>query len=116
MAALMWRITNAHKYSCEACQYKTYNRCHYERHLASQRHFLRAMFAPKAPFDIKVVVASYLRCDKLLGLGSVGIAAMNLNFPPTKWKFIKVGLGDPPAQTGVLAVPIARSLRNQVSV
>ena len=102
---LMWRITNAKKYSCEACNYSTYNRCHYERHLASKRHFLRAIFALHAPFDIKVLVASYLRCDKLLGLDRVGIAAMNLNFPPTRWKFIKVDLGDPPAQTDVSAVP-----------
>ena len=113
---VMWRITNARKYTCEACNYSTYNRCHYERHLGSIAHFLRAVFAPKAPFDIKVVVASYLRCDQLLGMGKVGVAAMNMNFPPTRWKFIKVGLVGPPARNDVLVVPIIRNWQNPVSV
>ena len=112
----MWRISNAQKYVCEACNYKTYNRCHYERHLASKRHFLRAVFALEAPFDIKVLVASFLRCDQLLGLGKVGIAAMNRNFPPVRWKFIKVGLGGPRARNDVLAVPTEHSWQNPVSV
>ena len=113
---VMWRITNARKYTCEACNYKTYNRCHYERHLGSIAHFLRAVFAPKAPFDIKVVVASYLRCDQLLGMGEVGVAAMNMNFPPIRWKFIRVGLGGPHARNDVLAVPTEHNWQNLVSV
>ena len=81
----MWRMSNANRYVCTVCDFQTCNKNHYVRHCRTVKHFMLKTFS-QAPFEIKVIVATYLRCDKLSRAGRVGIAAMRLRYPPTRWR------------------------------
>ena len=80
----MWKLTNKKRHVCETCGYQTHNLALFKRHINSNRHFLMT-YIRTAPFDIKCVIASFLRADKVWRLGKVGEAAMRINYPVVKW-------------------------------
>ena len=123
-AAEMWWDLNRQKYKCEACDFCTANRTHWERHKASLKHFLLAELRPNCPRDCKIVIASFLPFTQLTKLGQIGIDAVQYALTDRiKWynhnqiylvnkKYFKVVPGDPPSQTVYLGVRRGHTLQS----
>ena len=56
IARTIWRLENAKKYTCPACNFSTHNKSLYNRHKQTIRHWLRTEIY-QAPRDIKMLIA-----------------------------------------------------------
>ena len=74
----MWILLNKDRYTCECCNYSSYNKSLFVRHLNSTKHWLNDFFFKNCPNDLKVVVGSFLPMQKLIKSGKNGLRAMNL--------------------------------------
>ena len=116
-AARMWKLANACRYKCRACDYKSHNRAIFCRHVNTTSHWLCAEFAQYAPRDVKIVVASFLPLKKLVLCGLVRVAAFNYNLPlGHPWRMKVTALGDPRARTAGGVAGIIRRKQTLVFV
>ena len=97
LARKIWRLENKRRHECKTCGYSTHNKSHMKRHLESTNHFLLHEYAPNAPRDINLVVASFLDFHEIYFLGKLCADALNYRRPEgCVWRFTqRWAPGDP---------------------
>ena len=78
MATALWRISNRDRWVCSRCNFSTYSKSHYFRHLTSDKHFLLTEFHDCCPRELRIVIASFLPFYLLSDLKCIGPAALKL--------------------------------------
>ena len=96
-ARKIWKLENKRRHECKTCGYSTHNKSHMKRHLESTTHFLLHEYAPNAPRDINLVVASFLEFHEIQLLGKLCADALNYRRPEgCVWRFTQLsGPGGP---------------------
>ena len=122
-AAQLWWDLNRQKYKCEACDFCTANRTHWDRHKASLKHFLLAELRLQCPRDCKIVIASFLPFTQLTKLGQLGLDAVQYAVKDRiQWyehnqiylvdKFTLTAPEDPPSRTVYVGVRRGHTLQS----
>lgn len=74
----LWQELNRNKYKCKICNFRSFNKNHYVRHIDSSKHFLLTEFKSECPRELRILIASFLPLYKLIRLKSIGPYALRL--------------------------------------